>query len=334
MRFIDEVDIHIQSGKGGNGAISFRREKFVPFGGPDGGNGGKGGDIYFETTERLNTLATFRGKRRYLAQSGEGGMGSQRDGKSGEDLVISVPVGTQIFDKESNSLLADLTESGERWLAAKGGRGGLGNMFFKSSTNQAPKFAGDGEPEESFDLHLELKLLADIALVGLPNAGKSTLISRVSEAKPKIADYPFTTLIPNLGVVKGENQSLVIADIPGLIEDAHQGKGLGIQFLKHIERTSALVHLVDISWCLDPFEAYESYITIRQELEKYNPELLSKREVVCLTKIDAMTSEEVQKYREFFEEQLDKKVLPISSVSGDHIEELSQLLFKAIDREY
>ncbi|MAW06868.1 MAG: GTPase ObgE [Halobacteriovoraceae bacterium] len=331
MRFIDEVKIFVSSGNGGHGCASFRREKYIPFGGPDGGDGGKGGDVYFEATKELNTLVHFRGKKNYKAQNGLGGMGRQRNGFNGEDLIIKVPVGTIIKNAETDLLVCDLTTHGERILIAPGGRGGLGNLNFKSSTNQAPRKATDGKEGVSLELDLELKLLADLALVGLPNAGKSTLISSVSEAKPKIADYPFTTLEPNLGVLKQGEKSLVIADIPGLIEDASEGKGLGIKFLKHIERTKAFVHLVDISYCLEEFEAFEAYITIKTELEKYNADLLNKRELICLTKIDAMTEEEIQKYVTFFEEQLDKKVLPISSVSGRNIDTLKNLLFKSLE---
>lgn len=331
MRFIDEVNITIQSGNGGDGCVSFRREKFVPRGGPDGGDGGDGGDIYFQGDEGINTLVNFRGRKNYRAENGGPGAGSCRNGKTGEDLIIKVPVGTLIRHGESGEILADITNTEDRVLLAEGGMGGLGNINFKSATNQVPQRATPGKEGITIDVELELKLLADIALVGMPNAGKSTLISVLSAAKPKIADYPFTTLEPNLGVVKvGDQQSLVIADIPGLIEDASEGKGLGIKFLKHIERTKAFIHLVDVSWCLDEFEAFEQYVVIREELGKYKEELLNKKELVCLTKIDAMTEEEINKYKTFFEEQLDKKVLTISSVSGDSLDDLKGLLFRLI----
>lgn len=334
MRFIDEVKITIQSGSGGPGSISFRREKFIPFGGPDGGDGGLGGSVYFEADNGVNTLVNFRGKKNYKAQSGESGSGSQKHGKFGDDIIIKVPVGTLIRNIETEQIIADCTEHGQKILLAEGGRGGLGNVNFKTSTNQTPRFAQDGEPGVYMELELELKLIADIALVGLPNAGKSTCISTISAAKPKIADYPFTTLEPNLGVVSiGEESSYVVADIPGLIEDAAEGKGLGHKFLKHIERTSAFVHLVDVSWCLEEFEAFEQYVTIRKELGKYNKDLLNKREIICLTKIDAMSEEEIQKYVNFFEAQLDKKVLPISSVSGRNMDTLKNLMFKSLDKE-
>ena len=256
-------------------------------------------------------------------------MGRQRTGAHGEDLTLMVPVGTIIRNDDTDEVIVDLVEDGQEIMIAHGGRGGLGNINFKTSTNQAPRRATEGKPQEEYDLHLELKLLADIALVGLPNAGKSTLISSVSHARPKVADYPFTTLEPNLGVVQLGEESIVVADIPGLIEHAAEGKGLGIKFLKHIERTSAFVHLVDISYCLDEFEAYEAYITIKNELEKFNADLMLKREIVCLTKIDALTEEEIQKFVTFFEEQLDKKVLPISSVSGRNLDTLKNLMLKS-----
>lgn len=334
MRFIDEVKITIASGNGGNGCSSFRREKFIPFGGPDGGDGGDGGSIYIQATRDVNTLLKYRGKKFYGAENGLAGAGSQRHGRYGEDLILEVPVGTLVRSQESGEILADLTEHGQKELLAEGGRGGLGNLNFKSSTNQAPRYSQEGEEGLRIEVELELKLIADIALIGLPNAGKSTLISSISAAKPKIADYPFTTLEPNLGVVKSGDKSFVVADIPGLIENAAEGKGLGIKFLKHIERTKAFVHLVDCSWVLagEEFDAFEQYITIRNELEKYNVDLLGKRELICLTKIDAMSEEEVDRIKVFFEEQLDqKKVLPISGVSGKNIDRLKTLMLRAIE---
>jgi len=333
MKFIDEVSILVSSGKGGNGCVGFRREKFVPRGGPDGGDGGRGGHLIFKADVNLNTLVHFRGVNKYHAPNGGDGAGGLKTGKNGEDLIIKVPVGTLIKDADTEELIADLTNNGEELLLLKGGRGGHGNHYYKSSTNQIPQYAQEGKPGEERELILELKLLADIALVGLPNGGKSTLISSVSAAKPKIADYPFTTLEPNLGVVKlGADESFVVADIPGLIEDASEGKGLGHQFLKHIQRTKALVHLIDCSMLLEPFEAYENYVTIRTELEKYDPELINKREMVCLTKIDAMTDEEISKFQASFEEQLQKKVLPISSVSGRNIDTLKRLMWDMIEK--
>ncbi len=333
MKFIDEVRITVSSGHGGPGAVTFRREKSVPFGGPDGGDGGTGGSVIFIADEGINTLISFRGKKVFKAEDGEPGAGRQLNGKDGEDQVLRVPVGTIIKNAETGAVIADLSEHDQSVVVAEGGNGGRGNINFKSSTNQAPRIAQPGLPGVEMNIDLELKLLADLALIGLPNAGKSTLISSISAARPKIADYPFTTLEPNLGVVTLGERSFVVADIPGLIEDASEGKGLGIKFLKHIERTKALVHLVDVSWCLDEYEAFEQYVVVRTELEKYSENLNNKREIVCLTKIDAMTEEEIQKYQAFFEEQLDKKVLPISGVSGRNIDNLKALMIKCIDAD-
>ena len=332
MKFIDEVDIQVHSGNGGNGRVSFRREKHVPYGGPDGGNGGMGGHIYIEGDENVNTLVNFRGRKVYQAEHGENGGVSQMDGKNGADLVLKVPVGTLIYDKENQKLLKDITRHGQKEILLSGGQGGLGNMYFKSSTNQAPRIAQEGDKGQSLSIHLELKLIADIALIGLPNAGKSTLISSISAARPKIADYPFTTLEPNLGVVKIGSDSLVVADIPGLIEDAAQGKGLGIQFLKHIERTSALVHLVDCSMLIDPYEAIESYATVRAELIKYKDAISYKPEIICLTKIDAMSEEEISSFQQALQEHTDKKVLPISSVSGRNLDLLKEIMLKTREK--
>lgn len=333
MKFIDEVRITVISGHGGPGAVTFRREKSVPFGGPDGGDGGAGGSVIFIADEGINTLIGFRGKKVFKAEDGEPGAGRQLNGKDGEDQILRVPVGTIIKDADTGAIIADLSAHDLTYVVAEGGNGGRGNVNFKSSTNQAPRMAQPGLPGVELNLDLELKLLADLALIGLPNAGKSTLISSISAARPKIADYPFTTLEPNLGVVTMGERSFVVADIPGLIEDASEGKGLGIKFLKHIERTKALVHLVDVSWCLDEYEAFEQYVVVRNELAKYSENLENKREIVCLTKIDAMTDEEILKFQKFFEEQLDKKVLPISGVSGRNIDNLKALMIKCIDAE-
>jgi GTP-binding protein len=328
VKFIDEVDIEVISGDGGKGFVGYRREKYVPLGGPDGGDGGHGGNVYFQGDEGLNTLLHFRGLKTFKANPGENGAGSNMTGGNGNDLILKVPVGTLIHHKETGNLLCDITENGQLYEAAKGGQGGFGNAHFKSSTHQTPRFAQNGEEGTRIPIHLELKLLADIALIGLPNAGKSTLISAISAARPKIADYPFTTLEPNLGVVELGDKTIVVTDIPGLIEGAAEGKGLGIKFLKHIERTSALVHLIDCSMFLEEYEAIESYMTVREELDKFNPELLSKKEIVCLTKIDAMTEDEIEKFRSHMEEQLDRKVLPISGISGRNIDLLKQLMLR------
>jgi GTP-binding protein len=333
MKFIDEVEIQVASGHGGKGCVSFRREKFVPRGGPDGGSGGKGGDVYIESSDRINTLIHFRGRKSFNAEGGEAGMGSQCDGKYGQDVVLHVPPGTIVTNLETSEVIADLAEVGEKVLIAQGGRGGLGNMYFKTSTTQAPDFAQPGEEGITLQIKLELKLLADVALIGLPNAGKSTLISVISAARPKIADYPFTTLEPNLGVVSAGDQSYVVADIPGLIEDASLGKGLGIKFLKHIERSKILIHLIDCAMFIDPFEAVESYVTIRHELDQFSQNLAEKQEVVCITKTDAMSDEEEQQFVSILEEHLQKKVLPISSVTGKNIDKLKFIMAKALFKE-
>ncbi|MCB9094347.1 MAG: GTPase ObgE [Halobacteriovoraceae bacterium] len=330
MKFIDEVEIEISSGNGGHGCVSYRREKFVPRGGPDGGDGGKGGDVYFEADEGVNTLIHYRGVKKYHAQDGENGSGSQCNGKGGEDLILKVPVGTMIYEIPTGILICDLNEHGMKYKIAEGGRGGLGNTFFKTSTHQTPRFAQDGDEGVQLQLKLELKLIADIALVGQPNAGKSTLISTISAAKPKIADYPFTTLEPNLGVVSFRDDSFVVADIPGLIEHAAEGKGLGIKFLKHIERTKALVHLIDCSMFIEEFEAVESYSVIKAELLKFSENLRNKLEIVCLTKIDAMTDEEISRFQKVLEREIDRKVLPISAVSGKNIDKLKEIMLQAI----
>jgi GTP-binding protein len=286
MKFIDQVKVYVKAGNGGKGCVSFRREKFIPKGGPDGGDGGRGGHIIFVATKNISTLLDIKYQQQYLAEKGKHGMGSEMHGKNGKDLVIQVPPGTLIKDFETGEVLYDLTDEGQKYIAASGGRGGLGNTHFKSATRQTPRFAQPGEPGEERTLQLELKLLADVGLIGLPNAGKSTLISVLSAARPRIADYPFTTLIPNLGVVQhSDYRSFVIADIPGLIEGAHKGTGLGFQFLRHVERTSVLLHLVDISEMAegDPVKNLE---IINKELELFRPELLSKPMAVAGTKLD------------------------------------------------
>jgi GTP-binding protein len=323
MRFIDEVEIVVSSGKGGDGAVSFRREKFIPRGGPDGGNGGDGGNVYFICKNDQHTLAKFRGKKRFSAGDGKNGSGSCCSGKSGQNLILSVPQGTIVSTE--GEVIADFTAFGQEELLAKGGRGGLGNYNFRTSTNQAPKAAMPGEEGITLQLKLELKLIADVAIIGLPNAGKSTLISVISNARPKIANYPFTTLRPSLGVVTRGDRSIVIADIPGLIEGASAGKGLGIKFLKHIERSKILLHLIDCS-LRPPFDAFDDYRTIREELANQNLE--NKREIVALTKIDAVDG--IEDYRQLFETHLDKSVVCISAATGQGIDFLISLLFKGL----
>src|SRR5438094_2596176 len=294
--FVDEVDIHVAAGKGGRGCLAFRREKFVPRGGPSGGDGGHGGSVFIVASPHTNTLINFRFHPEFSAERGEHGMGSNRTGHGGADLELAVPIGTLVYEKTADPdapprLLADLAEEGQRVLVARGGRGGLGNARFATSTNRAPRKVQPGEPGEIKDLRFELRLLADVGLVGFPNAGKSTLIARISAARPKIADYPFTTLTPNLGVVqlKGD-RSFVVADVPGLIEGAHRGLGLGHQFLRHLERTKVLVHLVDVTSesGRDPAGDLE---TVRNELERYQPTLAAKPQIVAANKIDAVDDE-------------------------------------------
>jgi GTP-binding protein len=290
--FIDRVKIHVQGGHGGNGVTAFRREKFVPRGGPSGGDGGRGGDVWIVADSSLNTLLHLRYNPEHIAERGRHGEGSNCSGRDGEDRTVRVPVGTQIFDSTTGELLQDLAADGSRWLAAKGGRGGFGNSHFTTSTNRAPRYHQMGSEGEELELQLELKLLADVGLVGFPNAGKSTLISTISAAKPKVADYPFTTLEPHLGVVDlGDFRTFVVADMPGLIEGAHQGAGLGDRFLRHIERTKLLLHLVDVS-SASGRDAVADYLTVNRELRAYNPELAKRPQIVVATKIDALDDPE------------------------------------------
>lgn len=294
MQFVDEAPISVEAGRGGNGVASFRREKYIPFGGPNGGDGGDGGSVYLLADRNLNTLVDFRYSKHYKAQSGQGGMGQQKTGRAGEDLIISVPVGTTITDVDQREVVGDLTEHGQKLLVAQGGRHGLGNIHFKSSRNRSPRQCTPGENGEVRNLLLELKVLADVGLLGLPNAGKSSLITAVSAARPKVANYPFTTLYPNLGVVSvSPETSFVMADIPGLIEGAAEGAGLGIKFLKHLSRTGLLLHVVDIAPMDETEDPVESIRIIQKELEKYSDELLGKERWLVLNKTDLLLDEEV-----------------------------------------
>lgn len=324
MKFLDEAKIHVASGNGGPGCSSFHREKFVEFGGPDGGNGGRGGTLYFQAVTDLNTLIDFRYSQHFRAKSGQGGMGRNKSGAKGEDLVILVPVGTEIIDEDGETILLDMVEDGRKAIFLKGGDGGLGNAHYKSSTNQAPRKKTPGWDGEERTVLLRLKLIADIGLVGLPNAGKSTFLSVVSAAKPKVADYPFTTLHPNLGVVKAGDKEFVVADIPGLIEGASEGLGLGHRFLGHVERTSALLHLVDITQD-DPAGAYR---TVRHELEKYGDIISDRPELVALTKSDALGPELSQDQADTFEKETGIKPHIMSCLSGEGVK---PLIFKLND---
>jgi GTP-binding protein len=326
VQFVDYVKIHVKSGDGGRGCVSFRREKYVPRGGPDGGDGGRGGHIIIRATDELNTLLDLRYQREYRAERGQHGMGKKMHGKNGEDLIVPVPVGTVVRDAESKDIIIDLDSDGAQMIIAKGGRGGLGNSHFATPVRQAPRFAQPGEEGEERWLILELKLLADIGLIGLPNAGKSTLLSAISSARPKIADYPFTTLRPVLGVVKLEDyKSFVVADIPGLIEGAHRGVGLGFQFLRHVERTSVLLHLVDISEMAegDPAGNFEK---INKELELYSPELVEKPQVVVGTKLDIAGTRERFESLENYCKTRNINFFPVSAATGSGIRNLLSYL--------
>jgi len=327
MKFLDHAKVHIQSGKGGNGCLSFRREKYIEFGGPDGGDGGRGGDVWVECVEGLNTLIDYRFQQHYKAKSGMHGMGKNRTGAKGADVVLKVPAGTQVYGEDEETLIADLTVPGMRKLLATGGNGGFGNTRFKSATNQAPRRANPGEPAEELIIHLQLKLIADAGLVGLPNAGKSTFLAAVTSAKPKIADYPFTTLTPNLGVVRLGAREFVLADIPGLIEGAHEGIGLGDQFLAHIERTSVILHLVDGTQD-DVISAYE---TIRAELCKHGDLLGEKTEIIALNKCDSLIGEEAGDKIALLEQASDKNVYRLSGVSGEGRDEILNILLNHIE---
>ncbi|WP_374473660.1 Obg family GTPase CgtA [Arenimonas sp.] len=295
MKFVDEAQILVSAGNGGNGCISFRREKFIPLGGPDGGDGGNGGSVWLQADENLNTLIDFRHQRQYRAQRGQNGMGRQMFGKAGEDVLIRVPVGTEVINVETDEIIGDLTRHGERLLVAQGGIGGKGNVHFKSSVNRAPRKAGQGTPGEEREIRLELKLLADVGLLGFPNAGKSTFIRAVSAATPKVADYPFTTLYPNLGVVSVEtDRSFVIADIPGLIEGAADGAGLGAQFLRHVQRTRLLLHLVDLAPFDEQVDPVQQVRAIEAELRKHDPAMLEKPRWLVMNKADLLPEDERQ----------------------------------------
>lgn len=326
MKFLDEAKIYLKSGDGGGGCTSFHREKFVEFGGPDGGNGGKGGDVIFRATTNNNTLIDFRYQQHFKAQNGMHGMGRNRTGSNGEHCLITVPVGTQILDEFKDEVLMDFTENDQEVIFLRGGDGGFGNAHYKTATNQAPRKHTPGWPGQETAIWLRLKLIADIGLLGLPNAGKSTFLSCVSNARPKVADYPFTTLHPNLGVVHNFDKEFVIADIPGIIEGAHEGTGLGTRFLGHVERSAALLHLVD---CTQDSPA-DAYKTIRTELEEYGAGLADKHEIIALTKADALGSELADEQRKDFEKATGKKAFLISSLSKEGLAELLKELYNHV----
>lgn len=326
MQFIDEAKIYVKAGDGGNGCVSFLRAKYLPKGGPDGGDGGKGGDIIVKCVSDLNTLIDFRYVRKYEAERGFNGQGSNKTGKNGKDIILRMPVGTQIFFEDEETLFCDLKVVGEEIILAKGGKGGFGNIHFKSSVNQAPRKAYPGQLGEAFNLVLKLKLLSDVGLVGLPNAGKSTFLSIATNAKPKIANYPFTTLKPKLGVASIDESEFVIADLPGLIKNASEGKGLGDRFLKHIERCAVLLHLIDIN----SENIFEDYKTIRDELDSGKYNIADKDEIIALTKIDSVTKEDAEQKRRELENFIGKKVFLLSSVSKIGIENILRELLKFV----
>ncbi len=333
MKFLDQAKIFIKSGDGGNGCVSFRREKYIEFGGPDGGDGGRGGDVIIECVDNLNTLIDYRYQQHFKAKRGQGGMGRNMSGKKGDDILLKVPVGTQILDEDRETVLADFTHPGESRILMRGGDGGRGNAQFKTSTNQAPRKTEPGWPGVERWVWLRLKLIADAGLVGLPNAGKSTFLSAVSRAKPKIADYPFTTLHPNLGVVlsgdKKDGREFVLADIPGLIEGAHEGQGLGDRFLGHVERCAVLLHLIDVTQ--DDVDV--AYTTIRKELEAYSPKLAEKPEVVALNKCDSLLDEQVEEQKELLAKVYDGPIHTISGVAHTGVPELLLEMQKIIKGE-
>jgi GTP-binding protein len=328
MQFIDEAKIYIESGKGGDGCVSFRREKFIARGGPNGGDGGKGGDVIVRSTRHLNTLIDFRYQQKFKAQNGFNGMGKNRFGSGGKDLIIEVPIGTEITYDNQDDILCDITKNDQEIILAKGGKGGLGNYHFKSSTNRSPQKSTKGQEAIGFFIKLKLKLISDIGLVGLPNAGKSSFISAVTKAKPKIANYPFTTLKPQLGVAYIDNQSFVIADIPGLIKDANIGKGLGHRFLKHIERCGLILHLIDIS----DENIVQNYLTIKEELKRYSQNTSKKKEIIVLNKCDLLTDEEIdQKILQLRSVVKRKKIFIISILKKEGLTEILREIVKKIE---
>ena len=326
MKFLDEAKIFLQSGAGGNGCVSFRREKFIEYGGPDGGDGGKGGSVILKSEKNLNTLIDFRYQQHHKAERGENGMGQNRTGKSGEDLILKVPLGTQIFEEYNKNLIYDFTKPNEEFVAASGGKGGLGNTRFKSSTNRAPRKFTKGISGEEFIIWLQLKTIADIGIIGLPNAGKSSLLASITNANPKIANYQFTTLNQNLGVASYDDIEITIADIPGLIQGAHEGTGLGIQFLKHIERCKTLLHLIDIT----NNNLQVAYNQVKNELKNYSPDLLKKRELIVLNKIDLIDEESVKEIIDNFSKKINREILTLSTFKKDSVAKIKAKLIQYV----
>jgi len=326
MKFLDQVKIYIKAGNGGDGSPSFRREKFIEFGGPDGGDGGKGGSVILKAEQNLNTLIDFRYQQHHKAKRGENGAGQNRTGKSGEDLILKVPLGTQVFEEDNKTLIYDFTKISEEFIAAAGGKGGLGNTRFKSSTNRAPRKFTKGTQGEDFTIWLQLKTIADIGIIGLPNAGKSSLLASVTNANPKIANYQFTTLNPNLGVASYDNKEITIADIPGLVEGAHKGTGLGIQFLKHIERCKSLLHLIDIT----SEDLKKSYQQVKNELKKYSNKLTKKKELIVLNKIDLIDEKEVNNIIKDFKKNTKSEVIAVSTFNKSSVSKIKSKLLNYV----
>ena len=326
MKFLDQVKIYVKAGDGGNGSPSFRREKFIEYGGPDGGDGGKGGSVILESEQNLNTLIDYRYLQHHKAERGENGMGQNRTGKGGEDLILKVPLGTQVFEEDNKTLIYDFIKSDEQFIAATGGKGGLGNTRFKSSTNRAPKKFTKGTLGEEFTIWLQLKTIADIGIIGLPNAGKSSLLASITNANPKIANYQFTTLNPNLGVASYDDKEITIADIPGLIEGAHEGIGLGVQFLKHIERCKTLLHLIDIT--NDDLE--KSYHQVKNELKNYSPDLLKKKELIVLNKIDLIDDELAKEIVKDFSKKINGEILTLSTLEKKSVSRIKAKLISYV----
>ena len=326
MKFLDQTKIYVKAGNGGSGSASFRREKFVEFGGPDGGDGGVGGSIIFIANKNLNTLIDFRYQQHFKAERGQNGLGKKKTGKSGKDLVLRVPVGTQIFEEDNNTLIADLIKSEQKIIIANGGKGGLGNVRFKSSTNRAPRKKTEGNEGESFWIWLQLKVIADIGIIGMPNSGKSSLLSVLTAARPKIANYPFTTINPNLGVTNYDHKEVTLADIPGLIEGAHEGIGLGDKFLRHIERCKSVLHLIDIN----NENLLENYSKVRNELFKYSKKLLKKKEIIVLNKIDMLNKNEIKEKLNFFKKKIKKEIFIISALKQEGLKALKRKLLSYV----
>ena len=328
MKFLDQAKIFIKAGKGGSGSAGFRREKFIEYGGPDGGDGGDGGSVILIAEENLNTLIDFRFQQHFKAEKGQDGMGKKKTGKSGKDLILKVPTGTQIFEEDNNTLIEDLKSSGQKIIIAEGGKKGLGNVRFKSSTNRAPRKKTDGTEGEGLWIWLQLKVIADVGIIGMPNAGKSSLLSVLTKAKPKIANYPFTTLNPNLGVASYLDKEITLADIPGLIEGAHEGMGLGGKFLRHIERCKSLVHLID----MNSANILEDYLSVRNELSKYSKALMKKKEIIVFNKIDIIEVSEINKKINYFKKRVKKKFYKISVIQRKGLNTIKEILVNNVHK--